>query len=361
MYQGMPVESGSCSSLMFADILISLSRRNWTGGVEVSIVSDNINAQKIIYFTKGEITFSSSSQVEDRLGEILYRKNLIPLDKIVRSSLRSKNADKIKFGQALMKNNSVSAANLWSALKVQLVETLKTIFYFDEIRFKIDPEARAANHVSFLESSEEIIAFASINGEIYKKLSKILDQNIHFEVNEDRFAELDDNSYIYNITSNIKELEGARDYVSRSHVPPAYAKAELLEALQRGLVSMDRPWPTHSVQGLSSFPELTTLLEDYSGLVQSSFPVFKQKAIEFPVDAMNQLMVESNLFGMGWLTLDSAGQLSEFSHYCIATALQLEPGMKDFFQKRILSLYHFLGQVIRDQLPEQVNKQFRVA
>lgn len=120
--QGRLALHGNLQAFGIADLfsLLNLSRR--TG--MLTVFDDPV--QKSVWFRRGEIAFAASNQMEDRLGQILYR-----VGKLSREALAEAEANLApgkRFGAVLLERKLLDSAGLWWGIKYQIEEILYSVF-----------------------------------------------------------------------------------------------------------------------------------------------------------------------------------------------------------------------------------------
>ena len=83
-------------------------------------------ADKTIYIHQGQIVFATSSLIDDRLGEVIYRRGLITLDQMTEASVKV--TRKLKFGRVMIESNIFNCIDLWDGLKLQVLCIVQVYF-----------------------------------------------------------------------------------------------------------------------------------------------------------------------------------------------------------------------------------------
>ncbi len=124
-----PVFMGNLNYLNIADVFSMLNMLQKTG----MLIIKSSGKVKSVYFMKGEITFASSNQPEDRLGHLLYKTG--KLTKEQWADAEKKMAPNTRFGTVLLKNELISPKNLWWGVKYQIEEIIYSIFAISQGEF----------------------------------------------------------------------------------------------------------------------------------------------------------------------------------------------------------------------------------
>lgn len=129
---------GSLENYSLADILIGLQRSQKTGVLQIR----NGNVIKKIYVKDGDMTFSSSNQDNDRLGEILLKAGRIKLEQYNQSVELLKETGR-KQGAILVKLGYLKPQELVWAVRHQAEEIILSLFGIEgissEFEFKEGP------------------------------------------------------------------------------------------------------------------------------------------------------------------------------------------------------------------------------
>lgn len=126
----MPIPlSGNIQDTPLPDILEQLRQRKATG--TLSVRSGAI--VKSIYVKDGQIVFAASTDVHDKLGEILVRSYQLRKENLEHAlQLSKKSAGLKKLGAILVENGYVTPKDLFSALKTQVKDIIFSLFLWSE-------------------------------------------------------------------------------------------------------------------------------------------------------------------------------------------------------------------------------------
>jgi len=151
---------GNLRDYKFADILIGINRRAWTGVLEIK--RDSI--VRSIFIDKGDIIFASSSDKDDRLGERLVRKGKIkPVEFENASRILIKTGKKL--GKILVDLCYLSPSELFKEVRHQIEDIIISHFQWEEGEFEFKEGPIPSDEVISLQ-----ISMANI---IYQAMKKI--------------------------------------------------------------------------------------------------------------------------------------------------------------------------------------------
>ena len=121
------IDVGRNSLQVFGHLLQGLIRDRWSG----TITANTAEWKKRIYLDQGRFCFATSTLMDDRLGEVLYRRDLLTIDQLAELAMQVTPTD--KFGQVLRKHGIMSSSQLWHALQTQVISTIKSLFMNERI------------------------------------------------------------------------------------------------------------------------------------------------------------------------------------------------------------------------------------
>lgn len=85
--------------------------------------------EKSVYLHRGEVVFAASNQSVDRLGECLLRMGSIDAEQL--RDARRRYAPPGLFGRILVERGVLTPRDLWSAVKLQVEEIVRSLFSYD--------------------------------------------------------------------------------------------------------------------------------------------------------------------------------------------------------------------------------------
>lgn len=91
--------------------------------------------RKSVGIIEGEITHCSSTCLDDRLGDVLYRKGKINIDVFI--DLAGKVDHQNRFGDLLVKNAHFDLLELWESLVLQSKEILQSLVFQEQMNLEI--------------------------------------------------------------------------------------------------------------------------------------------------------------------------------------------------------------------------------
>lgn len=143
--------AGNLKTMPFADILQFLSSNMSTGTLQVR----QHQIVKMIFFEKGKVVFSSSSDPKEYLGHFLVSRGLIT-EEDLRMAMDVQRNSKMLLGKVLVMGGKVTEEQMAQMLELKTEETVYSLFLWDEgeftfyqdefinrlfIRISVDPQA----------------------------------------------------------------------------------------------------------------------------------------------------------------------------------------------------------------------------
>jgi len=136
---GAPVETSENSFLgkvLFAGVIeegsllefVNFLGENNRSGVLV-VVSDG--AKKSVFFKEGQIRYATSTDPEDRLGNVLFRYGMVEKDKLAEAL----NDRSRRLGEKLVQMGVLTISDLYKAIKMQVEEIVYSSFLFSSGNF----------------------------------------------------------------------------------------------------------------------------------------------------------------------------------------------------------------------------------
>jgi hypothetical protein len=113
------------------DFFLDLRSMRFTG--EVLFECGDCN--KAVFVQSGEITHCTSTLLDDRLGDVIYREGKLSLDVFV--DFAGKVSEKIRFGDLLIKNEIFSLVELWDALNSQSKVILQSLVFYELLEVEL--------------------------------------------------------------------------------------------------------------------------------------------------------------------------------------------------------------------------------
>lgn len=218
----------------FHAFLGSLADRKWTGSVSVSFG----DVSKKIYLSAGRLVFASSNSIDDRLGEVIYRRGMISLDEMMDAAVMV--TKDLKFGQACLEKGTFTNEDLWSSLRAQVFTIVKSLFLYPSVKFSMNIGDKPPTEVAFWESTSVLFAQTAAFGQMYRFFAGKLEtatQIVLSNVWKER-AQLKSGTFKSDFVELIEEKRTYGDILGASKLLNENTDVELLSLYQGGALSI---------------------------------------------------------------------------------------------------------------------------
>jgi uncharacterized protein DUF4388 len=122
--------SGNLNTMSFGDLLQFVAANNSTGTLQIR----RAQILKMIFFEKGKIISSSSSDPKDYLGHFLVSQGIITEDEL-RIAMEIQRSSKMMLGKILVMGGKVREDDMIRYLQMKTEETIYTLFLWEEGEF----------------------------------------------------------------------------------------------------------------------------------------------------------------------------------------------------------------------------------
>src|SRR5262245_45661656 len=122
--------SGNLNTMSFGDLLQFVAANNSTGTLQIR----RAQILKMIFFEKGRIISSSSSDPKDYLGHFLVSQGIISEEEL-RIAMEIQRSSKMMLGKILVMGGKVQEEEMVRFLQMKTEETIYTLFLWDEGEF----------------------------------------------------------------------------------------------------------------------------------------------------------------------------------------------------------------------------------
>src|SRR5258706_6815709 len=143
-----PVREGVLSSATFPTLIYSILRRDETG--VLTLTTDT--SEKSIYIRDGRPIFATSSDRDDRLGQVLFRSGLVSLEGLMGASEESVQSGK-RLGTVLVERRLIQPHDLVGGVLRQVRDIITGLFLWTRGRYRYVPGALPTDEVIILKLS----------------------------------------------------------------------------------------------------------------------------------------------------------------------------------------------------------------
>lgn len=341
-----------CSNDMLHDILLGLNHRRWTGVVAI----DTGFGQKKIFLNRGELAFASSTLMDDRLGEVMYREGAISLDQLTNSAAQ---VDRnIKFGQVLLRDRVLSNTQLWSALKTQVREIFRSVFLVRTVYVEL-MSGSPPTEVTFDEGTERLIESAHSSGcqfrAFFERLrasttvvpnSAVVDRPTGGTFLADMIQLVSKNANLSALLESSKLADINTLWVLHKMSCLNYVAFSGLEEAKSGKID-------------TTFANLRSRLDAFALLQGIALKAFASTKVVFPLEELRQFAWGLNEGDLAALYIDDRGFLGADCVTNIMSQCQGNAHRIPYFEVRVDSLIRYMLQICGDLLPPDVSRSIK--
>ena len=338
----LPVEA-------FADFLSGLHHKNWSGVVLI----DNGTGIKKVFFYQGEIVSAASNIIDDRLGEVVFRKGLISLDELADSTVRV--TRQTRFGQVLLNQDLFSNLDLWRALKYQVQEIIKSTFMSSSVFFELQSGIHPIpSGVVFTQNTLDIIEDSFTYGAMFRSFcSRLTDDSKVFIVSDDKdLVKYPAGTFFGDLLSLIKEQKDIKTLLKSSKLIPPYTLDTIMSLVNRGVCKINPTLDLNITSNSSLFASIKAKLDAYAFLLQSAKKFFELEQKSIPINELQDFSLSLNNENFTSFFIDFDAEITKDCRFNIFSQCLASNSRIRFFIMRIESLIQFLLQISVDHLSQ---------
>jgi len=341
-----PTGMAKCSADIFKSFLIGLHQSKWTGVISI----DTGYGIKRVWLSGGELAFAGSNIIDDRLGEVIYREERITIDELTDSAAQVTKST--KFGQVLLASGVFSNADLWNALKMQVLQIVRSLFMIDTIYFELDNANQfAPTEIVFQESFESLLEDAFSYGCSFRSFVSRLRAETEIELLApvaDLHHRFVSGSFLGDLISLIESHKNVESLLDASKLIDAYTIAALSTLVNHGVCKIN-PDPDSEQRSSPIMAPLKAKLDSLAYVYNLVRKAFKDNGKDFPLIDYTSFVSSLNPVGFPSLFLESDGLIGR---NCVSTVFSqcTSDERISYFCNRIDAMIQFLLQITSDLL-----------
>ncbi len=337
-----------CTSEMLYDLIIGIHKRSWTGIIHV----DSGFGRKRLYFKAGELVFAGSELIDDRLGEVIYRDDLITLDQLTNFAVQVDR--KTKFGQVLLRSGKFTNTDLWNALKLQVSEIFRSVFLVDrcvvEVREGVPPI-----EVSFESDAEAMLDAAYSFGAQFRAFCARMHHGVRvFPIVASGIQQPIKGTFVGDLLELCKDGPTVQDVLVRSKLADLNTLVAVHKLIATGWVRVEGLQDPVVGQLDARFAALKSCLDSYQFLHSIAVKAFENSGLAMPVRELSDFALSLNKDGDVSIYLAASGLVTDESISNILRQSSYNLQRLPYFRIRIESLTRFLLQMALDMLPYDI-------
>ncbi len=353
---GKPALRMHGDSFFLRSLLDGLVDRAFSGVVAI----DTGYGVKRIFFSSGHIVFASSTLMDDRLGEIIYREGIISLDDWMNSAALVTKA--LKFGQVLIANKVFSNDKLWYALQMQVSQIIRSVFMPDQVYVELAPgDGLAPTEVVFTDAVHEIIAAAYSYGVSFRAFLQRLraESEVVLLKSDEELQTLYPSSTFYgDLLTLLNSQKNVQEFVNLSKLIPYYTIAALSQLVRQGACKIT-PEGEDIRRNEAELAQLRAKIDGFAYVLDAVTKAFEAGKKEFPISDLRSLIASVQPLAGSSLYVDRQGSLPKDSVLSMFAECIADKERKSFYLTRIEAMLQFLLQIAGDNLEFRVAQSIR--
>ena len=344
---------GWCDSDVLSAIMHGLVERAFSGTIFLRLDKQ----QKSIVFHNGQLVFARSDLMDDRLGEVIYRAGLITLEQMTDAAVEV-TRDR-KFGKVLLESGLFTSADLWAALKLQVLEIFQSVFLSGQLHYSI----KERNHlpsisVVFEKSTDEIIEDCASFGQMFRSFKARVgnDSKIHISDSDSRETQPEPGTFYGDILEIAQEKNDVGEFIASSKLVEVNSYLALFQLVMKRLVDVDdhqivRDKITH--EGRFERREIKSLIDAYHIALGSSRKAFDDLAVAFPLEELRIFLEQKYRQRQTPIFLKADGSIASESVRHLYAKCRNSKSQYKLAVWELQSLIQFVLQITGDLLPGQ--------
>lgn len=200
-----------------------------------SLTCSGENFKKKVWFWRGQVVTASSSLIDDRLGEVIYRAGKLPLEVFIDAAGRV--TPKLKFGDLLIQAGFFTPVDLWEALNLQARSILESLCYYPSLELHFDTNVVLQKNETYIQFNVHKILSDSVDATHRLRLfEQLCRKSPRLELREGK-EQLIDNDFYRDIHALVQKTPDFNEIVYKeSRLNPLYTIMALNEFVSRGII-----------------------------------------------------------------------------------------------------------------------------
>lgn len=339
------IDVGRNSLQVFGHLLQGLIHDRWSG----TITANTPAGKKRIYLDQGRFCFATSTLIDDRLGEVLYRRDLLTIDQL--TELAMKVTPTAKFGQVMRKHGIMSSSQLWHALQVQVISIVKSLFMNERISYLIQRGTPPAGSLIIIDDCYELVENFKVFNSIFLKFCASIDDQAFLMISKKKSAVLRRGSFYGDMLALIENNAKVQEVVKSSRLSAPYTMAALLELLTANICSLNTDFVNKDLLVGVELAATKTAVDSYRVVLEQVTAALTRHGCEGELDEVRKFSLTLVHPELRMLVLDYDGEIASNALARMADHCALDPSQAHFYACKIWTLTRFLVQTAADLLP----------
>ena len=345
------IDVGRNSLQVFGHLLQGLIRDRWSG----TITANTDAWKKRIYLDQGRFCFATSTQMDDRLGEVLYRRDLLTIDQL--AELAMKVTPTAKFGQVMRKHGIMSSSQLWDALQRQVISIIKSLFMNERISYLMQHDAPPSGSLIVIDDCYDLVEnFKGFNS-IFLKFCAAIDDKAFLMISKKKSAKLRRSSFYGDMLTLIESNNKVHEVLKASRLSDTYTMAALLELLTMNICSLNTDFVNRNLLAGTELVAIKRAADSYQSVLKKVAGAFARHNCEGELEEVRKFSTTLVHPELRTLVLDCDAEISLNALARIADHCAIDPSRVYFYSSKIWTLTRFLVQTAVDLLPAEDVKE----
>ena len=270
---------------VFTSALLGLISNDFSGIVYIKINSSD----KKLYIHKGQIVFASSTMIDDRLGEVIYRKGLITLDQMTEAAVKV--TRKLKFGRVMIESNIFNSIDLWEGLKSQVLCILQSIFLEKQILYKMSRDyIEPPTAILFEEPTDSLVKKYASVGYAYQVFRENLNKDDYIRMLNISDLGSSDNTYFSDINQVVQNNNQLENYLASRRLNESYSILDVFDLCHMGVATIDQKTKSQlSYKSHGRNSVVKGLIDAYQLISKEVYEYFNSENKPFPLLELKKL------------------------------------------------------------------------
>lgn len=337
------MDVGRNSAQVFGHLLQGLIRDHWTGMIAVN----TLDWKKKIYLHHGRFVSVSSNLLDDRLGDVLYRRGVIDLDQFVNCAVKVEPGQ--RFGQLLVKEKILSNCGLWDALKLQIISVVKSLFLHERISYLIqDGVEPPTDNFTVVNDSYELVDIFKAYNQLFLSFTRSLDDKSFLTVSSSNCETRCCNHFYGEMITLIEKNKYVKELIEVSKVDETYTLAAVMDLLMANACTLNFDF---SARELPAPARIKKAVDVYHRVIEQVVAGLKKHKLETMIDEICEFSRTLSHHELAVLVVDKGGEISSNSLLRIADHCALDNSQIEKYVDKIEAITRFALQVVSDMLP----------
>ena len=270
---------GRADPKIFLALISKLSEMKFSGSISGHWEDAS---KKMLFFSKGKFVFATSNQIDDRLGEVIYREGIITLDQLLDSAVLV--TKEKKFGQILVQNSVFDHTQLWKALTRQMACIVRSFFIQNMISYEIVDGATSFIELPINTDGQEYVEDLAAFSAMFCEFQSVCKDTCVIRILPDYLKRVDvkPGTFLHDFMTMINNEKKVEALKKASRLSEINTTIELFKLYHQGGVHIEGLNQRSPIgPGLSS---IKNILDGYTMILPVLFKGYSAEGLPLPVE-----------------------------------------------------------------------------